>query len=171
MENNNKPIVVKHQKIIEIIGFIVLALSLVISIALIITKEMFSLQLFPFIFALLGLFIIICYNKEYLTINENDIIYNKVVKEITYNVNDIDMIVLSQNESPTINITFINKENEKMFLLLSTLSGIEEALEYFDSKEVLIITAEDLIAEGNFEFLSCLPYADRSYYKKIIKKL
>ncbi len=171
MDKKDKTIIVKHQKIIEIIGFITLAVSLALSIIFLVLKTTFSLQFFPFIFALLGVFIIITYHKEYLTINENDIIYNKVIKEENYKVSDIDMIVLSQNESPTINITFINKENEKMFLLLSTLSGIEEALDYCDSKDVLIITAEDLIAEGNYNFLSCLPYTDRCFYKKIIKKL
>ncbi len=171
MKNDNEPIVVKQKKFVEIIGIISLFISLGMSIAMLVTDQYFILQILPFIFAILGLYVILSYHKEYLIIDGNDITYNKIAKQESYKVSDIDMVVLSQNESPTINITCINKENEKMFLLLSTLNGIEEALDYFDSKEILIITAEDLIAEGNYDFISCLTFTDRNYYKKIIKKL
>lgn len=171
MENKNEPIIVKQNKFVEIVGILALVFSLGISIAMLATKQNFILQLLPFIFALLGLYVVLSYHKEYVEIDGNDITYNKISKQESYKVSDIGMVVLSKNQSATVNITCINKDNEKMFLMLSTLNGIEEALDYFDSKQILIITAEDLIAEGIYDFLTCLPYADRKYYKKLIKKL
>lgn len=149
-----KNIKVKAPKILLACAIGPLLFALIIISIMLYQNENLSLILFPLIlFVLPGLYLILAYFRQYLILEDTNIICSNILKKKTFSVFDIDRVIITEDNGISICVVFVGRSNEILYKMETTISKIVEVLEVLENNNIKIECLSDEISKEEIEKL------------------